>query len=235
MKIKIAYLYYDLLNLYGEQGNITALVNSFKNQNIETEIDYLSCNNKIDFNKYEIYYMGTGSMENLLIVLDNIKKYKNDIKKAIENQKYIIATGNSYLLLGKFIENNENKYECLDVFDYYAKENPSRIIGDSFMKYNDLPIIIGFQNRNFVVHNDSNHLFNVLKGYADNYKSTYEGYHGNNFYGTYMIGPLLIRNPAFTEEIVKNILINNNLKYHEDNDNYLFKAHDEYLKNFYEK
>ena len=36
MKIKIAHLYYDLLNLYGEQGNIIALTDSLKRQNIES-------------------------------------------------------------------------------------------------------------------------------------------------------------------------------------------------------
>ena len=31
--IKILHLYYDLLNQYGEQGNILALKDSFRNQN----------------------------------------------------------------------------------------------------------------------------------------------------------------------------------------------------------
>lgn len=30
MKVKIAHLYYDLMNLYGEQGNIIALKNHLK-------------------------------------------------------------------------------------------------------------------------------------------------------------------------------------------------------------
>ena len=34
MKIKIAHLYYDLMNLYGEQGNIIALKESLTNQNV---------------------------------------------------------------------------------------------------------------------------------------------------------------------------------------------------------
>ena len=49
MKVKIAHLYYDLMNLYGEQGNIIALKESLKNQNIETEIDLLSIGDDINF------------------------------------------------------------------------------------------------------------------------------------------------------------------------------------------
>ena len=51
--IKILHLYYDLLNQYGEQGNILALKDSFRNQNIEVSIDSLSCGDKIDFKKYD--------------------------------------------------------------------------------------------------------------------------------------------------------------------------------------
>ena len=39
--IRVLHLYYDLLNLYGEQGNILALKRAFKNQNVDVEVDYL--------------------------------------------------------------------------------------------------------------------------------------------------------------------------------------------------
>ena len=60
MKVKIAHLYYDLMNLYGEQGNIIALKESLKNQNIETEIDLLSSGDDINFKDYDIFYICTG-------------------------------------------------------------------------------------------------------------------------------------------------------------------------------
>ena len=50
-KIKIAHIYYDLMNLYGESGNIIALEKAFENQDMYTEIVKLSINDKIDFNK----------------------------------------------------------------------------------------------------------------------------------------------------------------------------------------
>ena len=95
--------------------------------------------------------------------------------------------------------------------------------------------IIGFQNRKYVVQNNFNHLFAVISGNADNFKSEFEGYHEFNFFGTFVIGPLLIRNPEFNDMIVKDILEKNNLKYHDDTDTNLYKAYFEYLKNFYEK
>ena len=103
------------------------------------------------------------------------------------------------------------------------------------MQYKDLSPIIGFQNRKYVIQNDSNHLFKVISGYGDNLKSEYEGVKYNNFYGTYLIGPLLIRNPHFTDLLIADITLKNDYKYHADLNTNEYKAYYEYLKNFYEK
>ncbi len=234
MKIKIAHLYYDLLNLYGEQGNVLALENSFKKQGINTIVDLISIEDKKDFKKYDIIYIGSGSKENLLLVLDDLKKHTQDIKNIIDKNIYFIATGNSQELFGKFIEMDNQKYKALNIFDYYAKENPDKIVGESFMKFEDLSPIVGFQNRYCVIQRKNNHLFEVINGYADNFKSSNEGIRENNFFGTYLLGPLLIRNPHLTDYIVKKILEKKKKKYQEITDTYEYKAYREYLKNFYE-
>lgn len=225
--IKILHLYYDLLNLYGEQGNILALKEAFKRQNIEVLVDYLSLNDDIVFDNYDIVYVGTGCDNNLYLALNDIKRFKKDIDKYINSNKVFIATGNSYLLFGKSI----NDIKALGIFDYYARDC-DRLVGEVLAKYNDLDII-GFENRKYIVNNKSNHLFSIVNGYSDNFKSSYEGFHFNNFFGTQIIGPLLIRNPKFTNMIVKTILDNNNFVYHDDSIKILDDAHNEYIKNFY--
>ena len=226
--IKILHLYYDLLNLSGEQGNILALKKAFNNQNVEVKIDCLSVDDKIKFSDYDLIYMGNGSNSNLSIALENIKRYKKDLKKYIDNNGYVIASGNSYLLFGEKI----NDTECLKIFDYYAKY-VERTAHGCLMKMLNQKDIIGFQNRNYVVNINKNHLFKVIDGISDNLKSEHEGYHENNFYGTSIIGPLLIRNPHFTNMIVKDILEKNNLIYHNDEFKLLNDAYNEYIKNFY--
>ena len=59
--IKIAHLYYDLLNLYGESGNVMALKRFIERANIETEIHFLTIGDKIDFNSFDIIFIGQGS------------------------------------------------------------------------------------------------------------------------------------------------------------------------------
>lgn len=226
--IKVLHLYYDLLNLYGEQGNILALKRAFKNQNVEIEVDYLSVQDKIDFKKYDLVYLGSGSAENLLIALEDIKRHKKELKKYIESKKVLLATGNSYLLFGQKI----NNLDALGIFDYYAASS-EKMAQESLMELYQEKDIIGFQNREFIVNNKRNHLFKVKEGLCDNLKSEYEGYHEYNFYGTFVIGPLLIRNPHFTNILVKEIMKKNNLIYHEYEDKILVDAYNQYIKNFY--
>ena len=226
--IRVLHLYYDLLNLYGEQGNILALKRAFKNQNVEIEVDYLSVQDKIDFKKYDLVYLGSGSTENLLIALEDIKRHKKELKKYIESKKVLLATGNSYLLFGQKI----NNLDALGIFDYYAASS-EKMAHESLMELYQEKDVIGFQNREFIVNNKKNHLFKVKEGLCDNLKSEYEGYHEYNFYGTFVIGPLLIRNPHFTNILVKEIMEKNNLIYHEYEDKILVDAYNQYIKNFY--
>ena len=52
--INIAFLYYDLMNLYGESGNIKALTKELDNQGIKYNIDYLTISDKLEFSKYNL-------------------------------------------------------------------------------------------------------------------------------------------------------------------------------------
>ena len=232
-KIKIAHLYYDLMNLYGEIGNIMALEKGFNDQDMFTEVTNLTIGDKIDFNKYDIYYMGSGSEENQLLVINDILKYKDKINNAINNGKHFIFTGNSYEILGRYIEKiNGEKINTLEIFDFYSKEVDKRIIGEEIVEC-DLfkETVIGFQNRQCVLNNKNNHLFSVIEGFSDNYKSHYEGIHFKNLYATYNLGPLLIRNPLFKDYIIKEVLEKKDILY-QSISTVDEKAYNEYIKNF---
>ena len=232
-KIYIAHLYYDLMNLYGENGNIMALESGFNDQDMYTEVVRLTIGDKIDFNKYDIYYMGCGSEENQLIVIEDLIKYKDKIKDAIDNGKHFIFTGNSYELLGKYIEKtSKDKIETLNIFDFYSKELDKRIIGEEVLEtdiYSEP--VIAFQNRQCVLNNNDYHLFSLVNGHADNYKSHYEGIHYNNLYATYNLGPLLIRNPLLKDHIIKEVLDKKDILY-KSIPTIDEKAYNEYVKNF---
>lgn len=246
MTIKIAHLYYDLLNLYGENGNIRALEKFFKDQNVKVEIHFLTKDDKISFKKYDIYYMGMGTEENQKIVIEDILKYKKDIKEAVEDNKYFFITGNSYEIFGKYIiDFNNEKIDTLNIFDYYTKvinvkdisdQKNFRIVGEAsgyvpFIKEK----IIGFQNRAGFIYDNDKPLFKIKFGTGNNPEKNTEGYTYKNFYATYFTGPIFIRNPYLTYYFVKKIIKekDKNFKFKKLNKNSTeVKAYNNYLENF---
>lgn len=206
MKITIVHLYYDLMNLYGESGNIKALKKQLEDQGIDVSIKFLTIDDELDFNNYDVVYMGMGTLENQKIVLKHLLKYKNDIKKYILDNKFFIATGNAYELFGKYII-DKKKIKTLGIFNYTSKIEDFRMVDECIFKTDLIKnYVIGFQNQGSVIKDNKNHLFEVIKGIGSYPKSEYEGYHEYNFYGTYLIGPLLIRNPELLKYIVKKII-----------------------------
>lgn len=232
--IKIAHLYYDLMNLYGENGNLKVLTKHLENQNIKVITHYFSLEDDIDFAKYDIFYIGCGSTENFKLVLENILKYKKEIKKALEH-KFFIVTGNALNLFGKtYYDLNNNLLPTLDLLNFESKEIKERIVGEQEYHFSKIKEhVIGFQNRDTIIYNINElHLFEVINGMGSINDYAFEGIQKNNFYGTYLLGPILARNPYFTEYLVKKILQNKELPYQEKTPNeYEIKAYEVYLKN----
>ena len=232
--IKIAHLYYDLMNLYGENGNIRYLVKKLENQGLKVQLDKLSCEDDIHFN-YDFYYMGMGSEENRNIVIENILQYKDDINKEIEKNKYFLITGNSLEIFGDALVYGEDKVNGLDIFKFNGIKNNERIVGDQryFADFLDRDVI-GFENRDYYLSGIKNYMFKVINGDGSTKENVSEGIHYNNFYGTYLLGPILVRNPHFTEYLVEKLVNSKGVEYKEDHDEIAIKAYEEYLRNFYD-
>ena len=238
--INILHLYYDLLNLYGENANTRCIKRCLELNKIKVNIDLKSINDKIDFNKYDLIYIGSGSEEDLLLALDDIKKRRNDLKKYIENNNYLILTGNSMDLFGKYIQ-TDKKIDALDIFDYYTKfinestfENAStdRIVGEVNAKCNLIKEeIIGFQNRCDLNINIKTPLFKLDNKFSNDLENDNEGFTYKNVYATHIIGPLLIRNPYLTDYILSNMCKDKKLNYTKS-DELSIKAYNKYLENF---
>ena len=239
--IKILHLYYDLLNLYGENANTRCLVHSLELNKIKTQVDLKSINDKIDFNNYDIIYIGEGSEDNLLLALDDLLDRKKEIKNYIESGKCLILTGNSMDLFGKYIEIKNEKIDSLNIFDYYTKfinettfKNAStdRIVGEvngstSLIEQK----VIGFQNRCDLNYEITTPLLNVPERFSNDLTSNDEGFTYKNVYATHMIGPLLIRNPYLTDYILNRVCKDKKIIYKVSDEDSV-KAYKKYLSNF---
>ena len=68
MKITIAHLYPDMLNLYGDSGNIVTLKHRLEARGIEAEIKTYALEDEIDFESTDIVFIGGGGDREQLAV-----------------------------------------------------------------------------------------------------------------------------------------------------------------------
>ena len=123
MKITIGYLYYDLLNLYGDSGNIKALKYHLEEQGVKVDIKNISLNDEKKFDDLDLIYIGSGTNDNLMVALEDLKKDKKNLEKYIKDNKIIIATGNSVELFGNYIVTKEKIKDLKRAVENTKKKN----------------------------------------------------------------------------------------------------------------
>lgn len=186
--MKIGYLYYDLLNLYGENANFRMITNSLTEMGVNHESVLISGEDDIDFDSFDFIYIGFGTEKNLEVAFEKLKKYKNALKKYIESNKILLATGNSIELFSK---------DYLDILDYNVNFGEKRFLKEPILEFDLInKPLIGIYNQINTINNEN--LFRVKRGYDHEF----EGFNYKNFYGTYLIGPILVRNPEFLKFIL---------------------------------
>ena len=236
MKIIIGHLFHDLLNLYGDSGNVLALEKALTIQGIEVETRNLSLDNQPwNLDSLDILYIGSGTEQNQTLALSVLVKYKEAINEMIVNNKLVIATGNSIELFGKSIKQEGEDIPALGIFDYTTQRTKKRIVSECAFNYDEIDSkVLGFENHQGTILGIENPLFTVEKGIGSDLKSSVEGYRKNNFYGTYLIGPLLVRNPKLLEKLCKELILakDQNFKFESFDFEIEQKAHDNFLNKY---
>ncbi len=192
--MKIEILFPEICNLYGDSGNVMLLENTLK----KADIIKTTLLDEPYFAKHDVdfIYMGPSTPNNQKKVLEKLMPYKKRIKELIDKGVVFLFTGNALELMGKTI--NEN--DALAIFDYKSFIDEGKRYTSLFLgKYKGLKEeVVGYkaQSSNSLI--ESNYLFECIKEKdIEN-----EGIHINNFYGTNLLGPILVLNPYFTKKLL---------------------------------
>lgn len=199
--MRIIHLFADLCNLYGDYGNVCALKRALENKGQNVEIEYQSIDDAIDISGADFVFIGSATERNQKVALEYLQGYKDNIKTALDNGTVILATGNSFEIFGQSVTDCDGvKHEGLSFFPYETIEGKERIVTDSLC---DTSLcggdIIGFVNKASLTTGATSPLFDVKQGSGNGKDDSQEGVHYGNFYGTHLIGPVLIRNPQLCE------------------------------------
>ena len=214
--LKILYLYPDMLELYGDYGNIQVLKYRIESRGYQVIIDRYSIGDDApNFNDYDIVFAGGGADNEQSILAEDLIKYKDNIKEAVNNGVFFLLICGAYQLFGKYYKGVEgNIIPGLEVFDYYTVANPDRkkrCIGNIIIEANltsgnssnDKTKVIGFENHGGQTFDISNSFGNVLFGNGNKFGDSEEGFFKNNVIATYLHGPLLSKNPELCDYIIK--------------------------------
>ena len=213
MEITILYLYYDLMNLYGESGNIRVLEHHLHDQGLEVTVDKKSIGDDIDFAQYAFIYMGSGTERNQKIALADLFRYQEQIKSSVQNGTVFLFTGNAFEMLGKSITaGNGIVHEGIGLSDFTTVEHSDiRYTGDVICNFDKLETpMVGFINKCSEIIGIPQTLFQVAMGPGNAINDKQEGWRYQNVFGTHLIGPVLVKNPHFMNYIIK--LIGSNLQ-----------------------
>jgi CobQ-like glutamine amidotransferase family enzyme len=207
-KITIGHLYPDLLNLYGDRGNIACLMQRCLWRGIEAETIEFELNDEIDFTKLDIVLLGGGSDREQMIVCRKLKEIQKDFKAYVEDNGVVIAVCGGYQLLGNYYKTDEGMIEGLELVDLYTEQEEGRLIDNIVLQSDlvDMPVV-GFENhggRTYI--GESKPFGKVLYGSGNDGKSGYEGVVYKNVIGTYLHGPLLPKNPQICDWLIARAL-----------------------------
>lgn len=202
MAIKMLHLYHDIMNLYGDYGNIVILKKHLEDQGLHVILEKKTIGDAIRFEDYQFIFVGSGTEKNLNVVLEDLRRYQEELKNYVEKGGILLATGNSFEMFGNKLDANEG----LKIFDFEVKREKDRITSDIIYesKYFQNKIV-GFVNKQTKLYHNMNPLFKVVFGVGENEKNDYEGVKYKNFYGTHVSGPILVRNPEILGSFVMNI------------------------------
>lgn len=209
MKIKIYHLYPDLLNLYGDRGNIECMRKRLIWRGIDAEvITHTSEDGKLDLSDADIVFIGGGSDREQKIVCDKLLAQKSEIKDYVEDNGTLAAVCGGYQLLGKYYKLHDEIIEGLNILDIYTEQGKKRLIGNIILKPDFINgNIVGFENHGGRTHIGSHKpLGKVIYGFGNDEKSGYEGVVYKSVVATYLHGPLLPKNPALCDYILTNAI-----------------------------
>lgn len=208
MKITIGHLYPDLLNLYGDRGNIACLEQRLKWRGIEVETVEVMADEEPDFTKYDIVLLGGGSDKEQVTVCEKLRKIRFAFRDYVEKDGVVLALCGGYEILGKYFSNAEGKFEGLDLVDIYTELGNERMFANVILESDMAAMpVVGFTNhsgRTFI--GEGKALGKVVAGYGNEGAEGYEGVVYKNVIGTYLYGPLLPKNPEVTDWLLSRAL-----------------------------
>lgn len=212
MELKICHLYPDILNLYGDRGNILCMEQRLRWRGIRVETTGVGIGDKLRASDYDLFFIGGGQdFEQKVLLADLAGEKTAEIKAAIEDGKTFLAICGGYQMLGQYYKTWDGvQCDFTGALDLYTIGSKERMIGNYMFTCDELPgvNVVGFENHSGKTYLGTpvRPIGHVLAGHGNNGEDKSEGARYKNVLATYSHGCLLPKNPAVCDWLLKTAL-----------------------------
>jgi lipid II isoglutaminyl synthase (glutamine-hydrolysing) len=218
IKLTIHHLYADMMNLYGDRGNVIAIKKRAEWRGIPVNILDVGLGEGIKPTGCDLFLFGGGQDREQALLAEDLSGTKGaDLRAIVEDGCVVLGVCGGYQLMGHYYETPEGeKLPGVGIFDMYTRprrEDEARLIGNVLARVRapeDEDVvreIVGFENHGGRTElGETEPLAEVIVGYGNNGRDGTEGARRLNAYGTYLHGSLLPKNPWLTDQLILNAL-----------------------------
>ncbi len=205
--LTVCHLYPDLLNLYGDRGNVLAFIRRCGWRGLPVQVREVNLGDPVEFVEYDFLFIGGGSDREQALMAADLKTHVNDLRMAVDNGLVVLAICGGYQLLGRYYRTLQgSEIPGLGLLDFYTEAGDKRLIGNVVLEAEiggKKTKLVGFENhagQTFL--NGHKPLGNVLYGYGNNGRDGWEGIRYKNVFCSYLHGPLLPKNPVLADYLI---------------------------------
>ncbi|MCS6839689.1 MAG: glutamine amidotransferase [Roseiflexaceae bacterium] len=210
-QLRLAHLYPDHMNIYGDRGNIIALQQRCRWRGIACEVIPVGPGATIDWSDIDIAFFGGGQDSGqALIAEDFVERQGPALRAAIDAGLVMLAICGGYQLLGHyFLTHAGQRLPGIGALDVYTVGGKERLIGNVVVDVNpDISgaafRLVGFENHSGRTYLGASvrPLGRVLVGHGNNGEDGTEGAVYRNTIGCYLHGSLLPKNPQLADHLI---------------------------------
>ena len=208
MKLRICHLYGNLMNTYGDNGNLLMLQHRAKKLGYEVETTLISLEEDFNAEDFDIVMFGGGQDYEQTVVAKDLQNKKDALIQYIEDNGVVVAICGGFQLLGRYYVNaSGERLNGISAIDVCTNgQFPNRLIGDIEIFNEEFgETYLGYENhigRTYLGKN-MKPLGKVVKGYGNNEEDHVEGCHYKNVFCSYFHGPILVRNQHLADRIIE--------------------------------
>ncbi|MFO7170348.1 MAG: glutamine amidotransferase [Chloroflexota bacterium] len=211
--LRLAHLYPDHMNIYGDRGNVLTLAERCRWRGIRLDVLAVQPGADVDWEAVDLAFFGGGQDSGqALIAEDFVERQGPALRAAIEGGLPLLAICGGYQLLGHyFLTHTGERLPGIGALDVHTVGGGRRLIGNIVVEAElgaggtpSKVTLVGFENHSGRTYLGAGvrPLGRVLAGYGNNGEDGTEGAVYRNAIGCYMHGSLLPKNPQVADYLI---------------------------------